>query len=273
MIERITLVLDAFDDRASRLSLHELAHRTQLPRSTVHRILHQLVQLDWVEHDSFGYRLGRRVVGRDDAGNEDELRAAAAPVLHDLHLHTGMVVHLTILDGSESVYLDKVGGRFAAKLPSRVGGRHPAYSTAGGRAMLAWLNPEHVDTLYGQRSNRRPDVALSALHRELSHIRRRRGLAFERGEFLHGVACVAAAVRSHHGPAAGISLCGEARTIQLERLAPIVARAAHDVARILYPDRDQLRRARRRPAAPPPANTWSVTSKDQWLSTQSEQRI
>lgn len=47
MVERMTLILDAFDGRAARLTLEEVACRTQLPRSTVHRILDQLVKLDW----------------------------------------------------------------------------------------------------------------------------------------------------------------------------------------------------------------------------------
>ena len=63
MVERMTLILDAFDGRAARLTLEEVACRTQLPRSTVHRILDQLVKLDWVDHASFGYCLGRRALG------------------------------------------------------------------------------------------------------------------------------------------------------------------------------------------------------------------
>ena len=44
MIERMTLILDAFDGRAARLTLEEIVCRTQLPRSTVHRILDQIAQ-------------------------------------------------------------------------------------------------------------------------------------------------------------------------------------------------------------------------------------
>ncbi|MDJ0109061.1 IclR family transcriptional regulator, partial [Rhodococcus erythropolis] len=181
MVERMTLILDAFDGRAARLTLEEVACRTQLPRSTVHRILDQLVKLDWVDHASFGYCLGRRALGLGGGdGGHSQIREAAAPLLHELHLQTGMVVHLSVLDGRESVYLDKVGGRFAAALPSRVGGRVLAHSTAGGKAMLAWIDPERVDALFGSAlprctENTITDVAV--LHQELNRIRQRRGLA------------------------------------------------------------------------------------------------
>ena len=47
-----------------------------------------------------------------------------------------------------AVDMDKIGGQLAAALPSRVGGRVPAYATAGGKALLAGLEPEQVDALY-----------------------------------------------------------------------------------------------------------------------------
>ena len=273
MVERMTLILDAFDGRTSRLTLEEVACRTRLPRSTVHRILDQLVRLDWVDHASFGYCLGRRATGLGGGDNgHSQVRAAAAPLLHELHMQTGMVVHLAVLDGAESVYLDKVGGRMAASLPSRVGGRVPAHTTAGGKAMLAWVDPEQVDGMYGPRLNRSTDrtiTELSTLHQELNRIRQRRGLAFERGEAVRGIGCVGVAVRSADGPVAGISLCGDARTVQLERVAPLVVDAAREVTRTLHPELGTPRRGRRTPEMPD--SSWSTETLDQLLAVQSGQ--
>ncbi|GAB2635274.1 hypothetical protein GCM10027068_13370 [Prescottella soli] len=154
-------------------------------------------------------------------------------------MQTGMVVHLAVLDGGDSIYLDKVGGRFASMLPSQVGGRGPAYSTAGGKSMLAWLDPDIVDRFYEERLSRCTDrtiADITTLHQELARIRGRRGLAFERGESERGVACVGAAIRDHDAPVAGISLCGAAGSAQLERFAPLVAHAAREVSGTLYPE-------------------------------------
>ncbi|NUS91299.1 MAG: IclR family transcriptional regulator, partial [Nocardia sp.] len=226
MVERMTRILDAFDSRATRLSLEEVARRAQLPRSTVYRILHQLTQSSWIEHTSLGYALGRRALGLGGRDGNDRIRAAAAPLLHELHLRTGMVVHLTVLDGGDSRYLDKVGGRFAARLPSQVGGCAPAYSTAGGKAILAGLEPEAVDRLYRTSLARRTGNTIAeraTLHQELSRIRLRGGLAFDDGESVPGVACIGAAVRGHSGPVAAVSLCGDARSVRFDHVAPLVA--------------------------------------------------
>ena len=49
MVERMTLILDSFDGRRDRLTLEDVARRTELPRSTTHRIVDQLVRLRWLQ--------------------------------------------------------------------------------------------------------------------------------------------------------------------------------------------------------------------------------
>jgi len=229
MVERMTLIMDCFEGSNTRLLLEEIARRTGLPRSTAHRILEQLVRLQWVEHTRSGYHLGRRVRtwGARESGHSD-LRAAAAPWLHDLAVKTDLVVHLAVLDETFVEYLDKVGGRRAAAIASRVGGRAPAHCTALGKAMLAWLPPEEIDALYADGVPAATDDSiggLDALHRELGRIRRQNGLAIERGECIDGIACIGAAIRGPEGPVGAISLVA-GRAAPLERVAPVV----HDVA-------------------------------------------
>ncbi|SEG93483.1 DNA-binding transcriptional regulator, IclR family [Thermomonospora echinospora] len=272
MVERMTLILDAFDGRSARLTLEDVARRTGLPRSTAHRILDQLVRQRWLEHNAHGYGLGRRALrlgGRD--GGHGRIREVAAPLLHELQITTGLVAQLAVLDGAEVYYLDKVGGRFASCVPSRVGGRAPAHSTALGKAMLAWLEPEQVDARLGaglHRLTSRTIGDLGTLHQELHRIRQRRGLAFERGESFPGIACVAAAIRGQEGPAAGISLVGDVRT-PLENVAPLVAAAAREASLTLFPGSGTARRARARRAEcvrPEPGATWSPETLNRLLA-------
>ncbi|MFF0536144.1 IclR family transcriptional regulator [Streptomyces coelicoflavus] len=270
MVERVTLIMDLFEGRTARLSLEEVARCTRLPRSTAHRILDQLVRLRWLEHTGLGYGLGRRALGFGGGdGAHSRIREAAAARLHQLQLRTGLVVHLAVLDGAEVYYLDKVGGRFAATVPSRVGGRAPAHSTALGKAMLAWLEPEDVEARAGEsigRLTQRTICDMGTLHQELDRIRRRHGLAFERGECFPDIACAATAVRGPDGPVAAISLVGDAWS-PLEKVAPLVVDAARQVSRELFPRRQAPVRAPRRTAsAPVPEETWSAQAMDRLLA-------
>lgn len=248
MVGRMTLIMDAFAGRRTRLTLEDIARITHLPRSTAHRILDQLVRLNWLDHTSSGYRLGERALGfgRGD-GSHGQIREAAAPLLHSLQLRTGMVVHLAVLDGVDVFYLDKVGGRFALSVPSRVGGRAPAHSTALGKAIIAWLEPEQVEAMTGGSLRRLTDQTIgdiSMLHQELRQIRQRKGLAFERGECFPGISCVAAAIRGPEGPVASISLVGDANA-PLERVAPFVVHAARQVSFVIFPELQMPRRSLR----------------------------
>ena len=244
MAERITLIIDLFETPFHRLSLEEIARRTGLPRSTAHRILDQLIALDWLDHTNCGYGLGRRatrLVGR--GSDHTDLRAAAAPLLHALALRTDLVVHLAVLDHNQVLYLDKVGGRGVTAVASRVGGSAPAHSTALGKAMLAWLDPERVDGLFTKplrRMTERTVTDLGDLHQQLATVRRRNGLAYERGECAPDVDCVAAAIRDEGGPVAAVSLVGISGAAQ-EPFAPLVLDVVRRVSMNLFGHRRELR--------------------------------
>src|ERR1700739_2398102 len=136
VIDRISLVLDAFEG-PGRLTLAQIVRRTGLPRSSAHRMLERLVPLRW--RRCRDYELGMRLVELGSlAVHQDRLVRAAAPLLGELHCATGLVVHLAVLDGSDVVYLEKIGDRMISAIPTRVGGRQPAHCTAGGEAILAY---------------------------------------------------------------------------------------------------------------------------------------
>jgi DNA-binding IclR family transcriptional regulator len=219
----------------------------------VHRILDSLVKLRWLDHTGGGYRLGMRSLELGGlAVAHNELREATAPLLHDLHLRTGTTVHLAVLDRLDIVYLDRVAGRHGASVATRVGGRTPAHATAAGKAILAWTDPRQVESMYRVNTltvrTPRTLTTLDALQQELVAIRARGGLAYDREESTAGVACVAAPLRGSGRAIAAISLTGDAKRMDLARLAPYVQETARQASVALFP-RDT---ARRRPRTDEP---------------------
>ncbi|WP_342212968.1 IclR family transcriptional regulator [Nocardia wallacei] len=239
MIERMTLILDAFDVTTPTLTLLELVERTGLPRSTVHRILDQMIRLRWLAHTTGGYRLGMRTLELGGlTADHNEIRDAVGPLLHELSQRTGMVGHLAVLDGRDVVYLDKAGGRFATALPTRLGGRMPAHATALGKAALAALEPAITEAALRTRLPRLTPRTVSepdALRRELAQIRLRQGVAVDREESVAGIACVAAPLRVRGTAPAALSLSGRAEAMSFDRLARVVLEVAHEAGRALSP--------------------------------------
>lgn len=239
MVARIALIMRVFDEPGARFRLDDIATRTGLPRSTVHRILDQLLVTGWIQRRPDGYSLSAGAsTARHSPSEHPELRSVAAPVLNRLHLDTGLVVHLGVLLGTDVLVLDRIAGRAAAGnggTASRVGGRVPAHATALGKAILAQLPGEEIDTLFRpglpKRSPRTIDD-LPTLHQELGRIRARRGLAYENQELVLGTAALGAAVRAG-GLLAAISVGGAVPLEKLERLGPLMLRAAAHVTQRL----------------------------------------
>ncbi|SEK87586.1 IclR family transcriptional regulator [Rhodococcus maanshanensis] len=214
-LERASRVLDVFDG-GRRLNLTQIVLRTGLPRSSVHRMLERLVSLRWVIRQGNEYGLGLRMMELgSSAVHHDPLRQAALPSLQWLHRTTGCIVHLGVLDGTDVIYLEKIGGELAAAVTSRVGGRLPAYSSAVGRAMLA---------SYDCAILKAPGLVTV----------RETGTAYEREESLRGFGCIASPIGPPGGreAVAAVSICAPInRVVSEDRLRFPVRTAAAQIWR------------------------------------------
>ncbi|MDA5282132.1 IclR family transcriptional regulator [Streptomyces sp. NPDC054904] len=237
LLEKAAKVLGAFEGPQPRLSLTEVVRRSGIPRSSAHRILDQLVRLRWLDREGRDYRMGMRMLELGAlAAHHNRLRRAALPLLHALHEQTGQLVHLWVLDGAEVVCLERIGGSEAGAVPSRVGGRMPACSTAAGKAMLAFGDQDTVEEVLARGLRPRTARTLvrpAALRAELAATRER-GVAHDREETFRGVHCVAAPLRGAGRAVAAVSLSSCRGERELARQAPAVLACARSVWRELY---------------------------------------
>ncbi|NKR54693.1 helix-turn-helix domain-containing protein [Rhodococcus hoagii] len=140
LLDRIGTVLDAFGSN-SPLTGCDIMDSTRLPRTSTYRILEQLVAIGWLEREGNTHRLGTRLVELGSlALDQDPLAQAAEPHLLRLHRRTGLVVHLAVLDGTDVVYLRKVGDTLDRLSPTRTGLRVPAAGSVLGEALLGWAD-------------------------------------------------------------------------------------------------------------------------------------
>src|SRR5688572_4710091 len=115
VLDRMTAILEAFDEDDHGLHLSELAARADLPKSTVSRLVSTLVRERYLERDGKVIHLGLRLFELGQLAQEPrELRAAALPVMADLRNRTGETASLAIRDGREMVCIAVVRGRASA---------------------------------------------------------------------------------------------------------------------------------------------------------------
>jgi IclR family transcriptional regulator, acetate operon repressor len=237
MIDRALALLTAYTPADTDLSLAELARRTGIPKPTVYRLVKQLEPWGMVEKSPAGVRLG---LGLFELGartpDQRTLLDAAGPILADLAEVTRETVHLAVLRDSEVVYVQKLPSTVGPPVPSRLGGRMPAYCTAVGKVLLALSPPEAVRAaLAGSLVRQTPYtvVAPGLIERQLRVIREQ-GYAEEHEESTRGIACVAAPVVRADGQAcAAVSITGWADRVDTRRLALVVRTAALGVSRRL----------------------------------------
>jgi DNA-binding IclR family transcriptional regulator len=236
-LHRVVSVLEAFKGDEDAVSSAELARRTGLPRSTVHRIVAALAEEGLVERQDTQARLGVRLfeIGQR-VPRQRVLRDAAGPYLRDLREATRQTVHLAILEGSQVVYVDILTSPGGPPLPSRIGGRLPAHVTGVGKAMLAFSSPDTVRAVLEGHLARvapRSTVAPGLLAKELVGIRDC-GIAYDHEESGPGIVCAASPVLGAGGEVLGaLSVSGWATRLRPDQVAPAVRTAALALSRTL----------------------------------------
>jgi IclR family acetate operon transcriptional repressor len=230
VIDRVMLVLECFRPYDRRLGVSELARRANLPKSTVSRLVSELVEHRYLERDGTGVRLGLRLFELGElAAQPNALRSLALEVMVDLRDATGESVHLSVLDGADVLCLGVLHARNAPKTVPRVGGRSPAAASAAGRVLLAFSGPDAAaGVAWAGLAGSPPSVAL----RDELALVRERGVAYDIEPSTSRVTGVASAILTAEGvPIAAIAACGQGGTFDAESVAPAVRTAALGLGR------------------------------------------
>jgi IclR family transcriptional regulator, pca regulon regulatory protein len=208
-VEKAMRVLMAFDGRQRHLSLSRIAALTELDLSATQRFTFTLLELGYLRKDELTrqYELSPRLLEfTSHYLASSDLVARATPYLQQLALDTEETVNLTVLDGPEIVFVQRIVSRHVLDPSFLVGSRLPAYATAPGLAMLASLPEAEVDALLAERPpvahTRHTVVDPRAIHARLLEIRRK-GYAHTREEYFLGDYSVAVPVLGADGRAAG----------------------------------------------------------------------
>jgi IclR family pca regulon transcriptional regulator len=244
-LERGLAVLCAFSPDRPALGISDLARELGLTRSTAHRYVATLASLGFLEQDDSTrkYRLGPRVLdlGFSTLGSL-ELREIAAPHLRKLTDVTGHTSNLAIRDDADVILIDRVRGRpgrhHHLEFTLHVGSRLPAYCSATGKVLLAFLPRPDLDRLLERidlvQRGPRTLTDKRALLNELERVRRT-GLAANDEELASALRAIAAPVRARSGEvvaAVNVAIPWSPVAVSelLTRVGPSVQATANEIA-------------------------------------------
>ena len=235
-VDRALLIIEtlAEDDEGYRLS--DLAVRTGLSTSTVHRLLATLEKRRFVQfdRDESKWHVGAQcfAVGATFTRRRNFV-AQAMPYLRKLRDLTRETANLAVVDDQSIIVLTRMESREIMRSLTKVGGRVAMVASGVGKAVLATYSDKDVNAIICRqgmpRLTEKSIVRPGELFRELEAIRRQ-GYAVDDEEARMGLRCVAAVVYNDCGESlAAISVSGMTSRLTDDRL-PALGRIVREVA-------------------------------------------
>jgi DNA-binding IclR family transcriptional regulator len=186
------------------LGVREIGRMLDLNSATVHNLLRTLAGSGLVEQhpETRKYRLGLGLVKL--AGTKlaqlDLVTAASGP-MKELMERTRETITLSVLYGSDLLYLAKFESPQPVRVASRIGGGAPIHASANGKALLAFVPDDEVERLLAPPLRRFTSDTVTDARRIRTELRtiRTQDYAVDFGGYIAGVHAVAAPVRDSTG--------------------------------------------------------------------------
>ncbi|MBT2555936.1 IclR family transcriptional regulator [Arthrobacter sp. ISL-5] len=175
-LSRIVKVLESFDLGKSVLTPAEIVRRTGLPHASTYRLINELVQAGFLDRTEGGVQTGVRLW--ELASRESRtlsLRNTALPFMEDLQNVIRQHTQLSILDGTEILYLERLSAPEAVVNITRVAGRMPALITSPGLVLAAFGDRKAQDLIMSTTPPKYTDLtptSTSDFRRMYAEIRR-----------------------------------------------------------------------------------------------------
>lgn len=229
-------LLEALEQSPRDLTLTELTRRLQESPTIVFRLLRTLEQGGYVQRDpqSKRYSLGLRVweLGRK-AVSRLGLTELARPAVKQLADLTGETAYVSVVRGTDIIYVDVVEGAEPLRVYAEPGMRVPLYPTASGKAILAFRGTDLFEQVAAAGMRRLTPATITSpgqLRERLEEIRRT-GVSINREERRANISAVAAPVFDAAGEClAAVGVSGPSMRFAGERLQQTVERVREAAA-------------------------------------------
>jgi DNA-binding IclR family transcriptional regulator len=220
-VTRASAILDLVATSADPVSMAEIAQRLGLARSSAHGLCHTLVNLGLLERRARGFALGGHVMAWANAFiDRSDIVGAFTRLWDQTPALRQATVTLTILDGTDVVYIASRQSDDPFGITFRMGMRLPAAYTATGKAILSTLDDASVLRLHAgglpPPLTDRSTASIEDLLAELAETRAR-GFSIDNEQVRRGMFCFGAPIHDFSGRTA---IGGFAVSVRADSLTP-----------------------------------------------------
>lgn len=199
-------ILEVVSKSPTPLTATEINQSLQLPKPTIHRLCLLLETAGYLQPrlDGRGYLPGNKLstMAMGIFINNDHLRAERHAVLQRLAQKMGETCNISIPNGTEMIYFDRVDTHWPLRVQLQINDRVPLYCTASGKLFLSTLPSIKRNRLISKLTfeQRTPNTITSeqALKDELKRIRKE-GIGIDNEEFLQGMVAISVPLNNSDG--------------------------------------------------------------------------
>lgn len=194
--------------------------------STTYRLLGTLKYKNYIEQNPLNlkYKLGYEFLNKAFLVSNDEANIIkkSMPYLENLRDFTKESISLAVLNGRDIVYIAKADSYEVLRTNIEIGKKFPAYKTALGKILLAYLSPERFNRLFDKDKLLISDPCFNLNISEFKQYlerAREEGIAFDDEEATPGIRCIAAPIVDATGEVStAISISGPTIRFTLEKI-------------------------------------------------------
>jgi IclR family pca regulon transcriptional regulator len=224
---RTLYLLKVVAENDAPVTLTALVTRLGWSKPAVYRLVRTLETVGGLRlHDQTGYVLGPALITLGQAAlRATRVPEIARPYLEELYARLDETIVLTVLDGDEVVYVERIEADKVLIPTARLGSRRPAYATATGHVLLGGLGDDEVRRRLSHVTfERLAPNTLNSIEEVLERLAqvRQRGYAMNDEELAVGHRAIAAPVRDHAGVVvAAVSVSVAAARISRRQLGKV----------------------------------------------------
>lgn len=203
---RVLAILETVAKSSSPMTATEINIELKLPKPTIHRLCTMLEEEGYLQPrlDGRGYLPGRRLskMAMGVFSNNDHWRTERHGILQRLSEDIGETCNISIPDGSQMVYFDRVETHWPLRIQLQKNDRVPIYCTASGKLFLNNLPTAKRTRLLSKiRFEQFTDNTLTNVDRLKEELKRLSAddIGIDNEEFMHGMVAVAVPLRNSDG--------------------------------------------------------------------------
>lgn len=204
-LERALTLLNKLSEYPEGIQISRLAEQVGLTKSTVHRLLATLTNMNYTikDEETDKYKIGLQVLFLSrNLINNINVVTIAKPFLEKLCHEVNETVHLCIEDRGEVIYIDKIESNQTIRMYSRIGSRAPIYCTAVGKVLLSGMDKDKKnETISKMKFIPKTPTTITSKEEFLEEIEKvdSQGYALDNSENEASLMCIAFPIFDHNG--------------------------------------------------------------------------